>query len=97
MGLKNNIYDFKTEQALTKHKIKRVEESIFTKKKEWINSNTQNWMDSTPNIFTYHKEMDRELHKVRPNQSFVAVKRAQPKLAKVKDLLLPFMTEAIDE
>jgi len=77
VGLKNNIYDFKTEQAETRHKIKRVEESIFTKKKEWINKNTQDWYDSTPFIYDYHKEMDHKLHMVRPNQTFVAVKRAQ--------------------
>ena len=76
VGLKNNIYDFQTEGALMRHKIKRVEESIFTKKKEWINANTQTWIENTPFIYNYHKEADKKLHTVRPNQTFVSVKRA---------------------
>ena len=97
MGLKNNIYDFPTDQAFMKHKIKRVEESIFSKKKDWINSNTQNWVKNTPFIYEYHKDADQALHTVRPNQTFVSVKRAQPKLPAIKDLVTPFLTEAIDE
>jgi len=33
----------------------------------------------------------------KPNQSFVSIRRVQPKLPNIKDLVAPFMTEAIDE
>jgi len=97
VGLKNNIYDFRTEQAEMKHKIQRVEQSIFSKKKEWITANTEEWLSNTPFIYDYHKEADKKLHAVRPNQTFVSVKRAQQKLPNFKELVVPFMTEAIDE
>ena len=97
VGLKNNIYDFRTDQAEMKHKIQRVEQSIFSKKKEWIAANTEEWLSSTPFIYDYHKEADKKLHTVRPNQTFVSVKRAQQKLPNIKELVVPFMTEAIDE
>jgi len=97
MGLKNNIYDFKSDQELLEHKINKVEQSIFETKKGWHRSNHQKWLDNTPFIYDYHKDADSKLHTVRPNQTFVSVRKAQPQLPQVKDLILPFMTEAIEE
>jgi len=35
-GIKNNIYDFKTENDSLGHKIQRVEETLFKTKKGWF-------------------------------------------------------------
>ena len=39
IGLRNNVYDFKSDQELLEHKINKVEESIFNTKKQWHRSN----------------------------------------------------------
>jgi hypothetical protein len=37
------------------------------------------------------------LQKPKTNQTFVSIKRVHPKLPNIKDMVTPFMTEAIDE
>jgi len=39
IGLKSNIYEFSSGNAEMKHKVKKMEESIKTKKLDWVSSN----------------------------------------------------------
>ena len=57
----------------------------------------QSWDRSTPFIYRYHKEADANLHTQRQGQSFVQVKRNKQKLPALKDMITPFLTEAIQE
>jgi hypothetical protein len=97
IGLKSNIYEFSTEGAELKHKVKRLEDSMKSRKLDWVNTNHKQWVETTPFIYDKHKTADVKLQVEKPNQSFVSIRRVQPKLPNIKDLIAPFMTEAIDE
>ena len=70
---------------------------MLSKKKEWLNTNMQSWKEKTPFISHEHKVADRQLHQEKPSHTFVAVRRGQARLPSVKDLVLPFMTQAIED
>ena len=74
-----------------------LESTILGRKRLWFDQNTKKWDDSTPFIFFQHKDADKLLHAAKTQQTFVSIKRVQPKLPNIKDLVTPFMTEAIDE
>ena len=75
----------------------KVEEAFNTRKIEWFNTQNKEWMANTPFIYDKHKDADKLLQKPKTNQTFVSIKRVHPKLPNIKDLVTPFMTEAIDE
>lgn len=55
------------------------------------------WIQNTPYIYDEHKAQDKKLHQPKTQQTFVSIKRVGPRLPCIKDLITPFMTEAIDE
>jgi|DEB0MinimDraft_12_1074336.scaffolds.fasta_scaffold133386_2 hypothetical protein len=62
LGLKNNIYQFNTGQEVKNYKSSKIEKSIINKKKDWITTNTSNWIKATPLIYDFHREADAKLH-----------------------------------
>ena len=80
IGLKNNKYQFDSHYDYMKYQVQSVENSIIGKKQNWLSNNMQEWNKSTPGIYNYHKEADKVLHNVKPNHTFVSVRRIPPKL-----------------
>ena len=74
-----------------------MEESFVQKKIDWFNTQNKEWDKNTPFIYDRHKDADKKLQRPKDNQTFVSIKRVPPKLPNIKDLVIPFMTEAIDE
>ena len=96
-GLKNNIYEFNSQNEYVKQKITEIENNLQKKQNNWHAKNLDKWYKSTPQIYDYHKDADLKLHKIGKNQAYVNVKRVPPKLPQIKEIITPFLTEAIDE
>lgn len=96
-GLKNNMYEFKNGHEYLSHQCKKIEKHLNNKKIEWIDTNNANWSANTPFIYDQHKQADHLLHQAKKDSMFISIKRCKPKLPSIKDLLVPFMNEAIDE
>lgn len=67
IGLKSNIYEFDSEGAEIKHKVKRLEDSMKTRKLNWVNGNHRQWLETTPFIYDKHKTADIKLQVEKPN------------------------------
>ena len=63
-----------------KQKVRQLEDSIQDKKHQWLERNLEKWHKNTPHIYDYHKEADKKLHQTSQNQTFVTIRRIQPKL-----------------
>ena len=44
IGLRNNKFEFQDDLAYMSHQSKRIEKSIFDRKKDWVNQNTKSWL-----------------------------------------------------